>query len=34
MKLSEALGDYIRFRQVRFRTFVEEGDGRSGERSA
>ena len=34
MKLSEALGDYIHFRQVRFSTFVEEGEGRSGECSA
>jgi hypothetical protein len=31
MKLSEALCDYTRVRQVRFRTLVEESDGRGGE---
>jgi len=34
MKLSEALCDYIHVPQVRFRTLVEEGEGRGGECSA
>jgi hypothetical protein len=31
MKLSEAMCNYIRVRQVRFRTRVEEGEDRGGE---
>jgi len=34
MKLSEALGDYVRVQQVCFGTLVEEGEGRGGECSA
>ena len=34
MKLSKALCDYIHVRPTRFRTLVEEGEDRGGERSA
>jgi hypothetical protein len=34
LKFSEALCDYIHVRHVRFRTLVEEGEGRGGECTA